>query len=61
MIRQKKLRKLLLLNFFVGIADHSLGDFHGAIENHKQHLNISKVVGDREGEGRAYGNLVLEQ
>ena len=46
---------------FVGIADHSLADFHGAIENHKQHLNISKVVGDREGEGRAYGNLVLEQ
>ena len=32
-------------------------DFHGAIENHKEHLNISKVAGNREGEGRAYSNL----
>lgn len=42
---------------FVDIADHSLRNFHGAIENHKEHLNLSKVAGDREGEGRAYSNL----
>ena len=58
MIRQKKETAIALSALLITL---SIGDFHGAIENHKQHLNISKVVGDREGEGRAYGNLVLEQ
>ena len=34
-----------------------LGDFQKAIEYHERHLNISKQVGDRAGEGHAYGNL----
>ena len=33
------------------------GDFSKAIEYHGQHLAIAKEVGDRAGEGRAYGNL----
>ena len=41
----------------LGIAYYSLGDFRKAIEYHKRHLKISKEVGDRAGEGRAYGNL----
>ena len=34
-----------------------LGDFKQAIEYHMLHLTIAKEVGDRAGEGRAYGNL----
>ena len=41
----------------LGIAYYSLGDFQKAIEYHERHLKISKEVGDRAGEGRAYGNL----
>ena len=41
----------------LGIAYYSLGDFRKAIEYHKRHLKISKEVGDRAGEGSAYGNL----
>ena len=41
----------------LGIAYYSLGDFRKAIEHHERHLEISKEVGDRAGEGRAYGNL----
>ncbi|CAH3184234.1 unnamed protein product [Porites lobata] len=41
----------------LGIAYYSLGDFRKAIEYHERHLKISKEVGDRAGEGRAYGNL----
>jgi tetratricopeptide (TPR) repeat protein len=35
----------------------SLGDFSQAIEHHTQDLAIAKEVGDRSGEGGAYGNL----
>ncbi|XP_068750804.1 tetratricopeptide repeat protein 28-like [Montipora capricornis] len=57
----------------LGNAYYSLGNFKQAIEYHKQHLtvwailskveyhkqdlSILKEVGDRSGEGRAYGNL----
>ena len=34
-----------------------LGDFKQALEYHKQDLSIAKEVGDRAGEGGAYGNL----
>ena len=35
----------------------SLGDFRDAIEFFQQGLAIAKEVGDKESEGRAYGNL----
>ena len=35
----------------------SLGKFQEAIEYCNQHLSIAKEVGDRAGEGQAYGNL----
>ena len=38
-------------------AYHSLGDFHKAICYHERSLQIAKEVGDKAGEGRAYGNL----
>ena len=41
----------------LGNAYRNLGDFNKAIEYHGQHLAIAKEVGDRAGEGRAYGNL----
>ena len=33
------------------------GDFKTAINYHERHLNIAKEVGDKAGEGGAYGNL----
>ena len=59
-------RTLLAEEVFEGVrwtvdelaADHlSLGDYAKAIAYHTQHLAIAKEVGDRAGEGRAYGNL----
>ena len=41
----------------LGNAHLSLGDFFQAIECHTQHLAIAREVGDRAGEGRAYGGL----
>ena len=41
----------------LGIAYYSLGDFNKAIEYQAQHLAIAKEVGDRAGEGAAYGSL----
>ena len=38
-------------------AFHSLCDFRQAIEYHKKHFNIAKEIGERAGEGTAYGNL----
>ena len=35
----------------------SLGDFRKAIEYLEKHLKIAIEIGDRAGEGRAYGNL----
>ena len=35
----------------------SLGDFRDAIEFFQQGLAFAKEVGDKESEGRAYGNL----
>jgi hypothetical protein len=35
----------------------SQGDFSKAIKYHAHHLAIAKEVGDRAGEGAAYGNL----
>ena len=43
------------LQYALGFAYYSLGDFRKAIEHHERHLEISKEVGDRAGEGRAYG------
>ncbi|XP_044167575.1 LOW QUALITY PROTEIN: tetratricopeptide repeat protein 28-like, partial [Acropora millepora] len=34
-----------------------LGDYRKAIEYHEKHLKIAIEIGDRGGEGRAYGNL----
>ena len=41
----------------LGIAYKSLGDFSKAIEHHTKWLAIAQEVGDRAGEGRAYGHL----
>jgi tetratricopeptide (TPR) repeat protein len=41
----------------LGNAYYSLEDYSKAIEYHTQDLTIAKEVGDRAGEGRAYGNL----
>ena len=41
----------------LGIANKSLGDFPKAIEHHTQWLGIAQEMGDRAGEGKAYGNL----
>ncbi|CAH3177379.1 unnamed protein product [Porites lobata] len=41
----------------LGIAYYRLGDFRKAIEYHERHLEISKEMGDRAGEGRACCNL----
>ena len=41
----------------LGIAYRSLGDFSKAIKNHTQNLANAKEVGDRAGQGRAYGGL----
>ena len=41
----------------LGNAYQSLGSFFKAIEHHKEDLAIAKEVGDRAGEGKAYGNL----
>ena len=32
-------------------------NYQKAIEYHEKHLKIGKEIGDRAGEGRAYGNL----
>ena len=45
------------LQHALGIACHSLGDFQKAIEYHERDLKISKELGDRTREGRAYCNL----
>ena len=34
-----------------------MGDYQKAIEYHEKDLKIAKEIGDRAGEGRAYGNL----
>ena len=34
-----------------------MGDYQKAIEYHAKDLKIAKEIGDRAGEGRAYGNL----
>ena len=41
----------------LGIAYYRLGDFRKAIEYHERYLKISTEVGDRAGEGGAYGEL----
>ena len=35
----------------------SLGGYRKAIEYHEKHLKIAIEIGDRDGEGRAYGSL----
>ncbi|XP_074627332.1 uncharacterized protein LOC141885317 [Acropora palmata] len=35
----------------------TLGDFRKAIEYHERHLKVAREVGDRVGEGNAYGSL----
>ena len=39
------------------LTGDSLGDFKQAVKYHNQHLSIAKELGDRAGEGSAYGNL----
>jgi tetratricopeptide (TPR) repeat protein len=41
----------------LGNAYQNLGRFSKALEHHAQHLTMAKEVGDRAGEGAAYGNL----
>jgi tetratricopeptide (TPR) repeat protein len=41
----------------LGRAYQNLGSFSKALEHHAQHLTMAKEVGDRAGEGQAYGNL----
>ena len=41
----------------LGNAYQNLGNFSKPLEHHTQHLAIAKEVGDRAGEGAAYGNL----
>ena len=41
----------------LGAVYLSLGDLEKSIEYHERNLKISKEVGDRAGEGGAYGNL----
>ncbi len=41
----------------LGRAYQNLGSFSKVLEHHKEHLTMAKEVGDRAGEGRAYGNL----
>ena len=45
------------IHSMLGNAYDSLGDFSQAIKYHTQDLEIAKEVGNRAGEGRAYGNL----
>ena len=40
-----------------GNASQGLCDFNKAIEYDERHLEIAKEVGDKDGEGRAYGRL----
>jgi tetratricopeptide (TPR) repeat protein len=41
----------------LGNSFDSLGQFEKAVEYHQKHFAIAKEVGDRAGQGRAYGNL----
>ena len=41
----------------MGTAFGSLGHYDKVIEFHTKHLNISRELGDRVGEGTALGNL----
>ena len=41
----------------ISVFLNSLGNFRKAIECHEKHLKIAIEIGDRAGEGRAYGNL----
>ena len=37
--------------------EYKLRDFNKTIEYYERHLEIAKEVGDKDEEGRAYGNL----
>ena len=41
----------------LGSSNVSAGDSQKAIEYHKKHLKIAVEIGDRSGEGIAFGNL----
>jgi hypothetical protein len=41
----------------LGRAYHLLRNFPKTLEHHKEHLTMAREVGDRAGEGGAYGNL----
>ena len=43
----------------LGLAYHTLGDFHSAFEYYHQGLEISREIGDRSGEAIAWFNLGL--
>jgi tetratricopeptide (TPR) repeat protein len=42
---------------YLGIAYRLLGNYQQAIEFNQQHLQITREISDRRGEGSAYGNL----
>jgi hypothetical protein len=41
----------------LGNAYQNLEIFSKALEQHKEHLTMAKEVGNRAGEGQAYGSL----
>ena len=56
-VRTSMPSKALFVYNTLGNAYDLLGDYAKAIEYHTQHLTIAKEVGNRAGEGAAYGNL----
>ena len=45
------------MEILVMFTVHWVTSMHKAIEHHKDQLKIAKEIGDRAGEGKAYGNL----
>ena len=49
--------KMLKPNNKAEKEEYKLRDFNKTIEYYERHLEIAKEVGDKDEEGRAYGNL----
>ena len=49
--------KAAWVNSTLGRAYRKLGNFSKALEHHKEHLTMATEVGNRAGEGLAYGKL----
>ena len=56
-VRTSMLSYALWVYSILGNVYQSMGDYAKAIEYHTQDLAIAKEVGNRAGEGGAYGNL----